>query len=257
VNDDAPPQSSHDAPADEPFDPLGVDDDQPFEYMRSAAQLESVLELLGEPPAHVLELGCGGGRVLVPIAAAGHASVGVDCDDAALQRCRAALHDEGAEARLIEHDFAQPWPETMTLADASFDAALCLGNTFMTIVDVDDAVAVLQRIADALKPGGAFVIDDIAQQYWPELTEGNWCNGISGDRSVQMVWAEDDAVFALRRADAVDEDDWSLKPDDRCFRLWTTAALQLVGRAAGLSVQPWSAGSGVTVLRRDEAQSGT
>jgi len=251
------PRETPDESTGASFDPLGADDDQPFDAMRSAAQIESVMELLGDPPKQVLELGCGGGRVLVPTAAAGHECTGLDRDGAALQRCREALERHGADAELIEHDYVHPWPETMTLADASFDAALCLGNTFMTIVDVDDAVAVLQRIADALKPGGAFIIDDIAQEYWPELIEGNWCNGVSDDDSVQMVWADDDAVFALRRGADVDPDDWTLNPSDRRYRLWTTAALELAGRLAGLSVRPWSAGSGVTVLRRDEAQSGT
>lgn len=231
---------------------LGASHDHPFDAPRTAAQIETVSELLGETPRRVLELGCGGGRVLAPLAAAGYECIGVDSDGRALDRCRAALRERDTNAELIEMDFTAAWPEQLAERGAPFDAVLCLGNTFMMVADVDLAVALLRRVAGALRPAGLFIIDDIAQEYWPEVIQGYWCNGITEDNDTQMVWSADDAVFALRRGDEVDDQSWSLKPGERRYRLWTTAALTLAGRLAGLSVQPWQAGSGVTVLQRDE-----
>ena len=73
------------------------------------------------------------------------------------------------------------------------------------------------------------MIDDIPQDLWPELTCGNWASGIS-EEGQELVWADDDAVFALRDQPRPGQ----AVPDasDRRMRLWTMGALELLGRAA-------------------------
>jgi SAM-dependent methyltransferase len=53
-------------------------------YVEEAAQVEGA----------VLEIGCGTGRVLLPLARAGHAVVGLNASEQVLARCRAKLGDE-------------------------------------------------------------------------------------------------------------------------------------------------------------------
>lgn len=212
-----------------------ADDDHPFDDARSMKQIDGVLRELGKGPRRVLELGCGGGRVLTPLCAAGHTCVGIDHDAAALERCAEAIRNCGDLAELIQHDFLQPWPKSIRRSAEPFDAVLCLGNTFMTVSDVDDAAALLLRCRALLTPGGVVMLDDLPGEHWPELAEGNWQAGLSADGASQLVWAPDDAVFALRRGEDVDSEDWALRETDRRLRLWTAGALRLAARLAGLS----------------------
>src|SRR5215210_3111876 len=45
---------------------------------------------------HILELGCGTGRVLAPLAAAGHRVIGIDRSRAMLDRARATLQTQAS-----------------------------------------------------------------------------------------------------------------------------------------------------------------
>jgi SAM-dependent methyltransferase len=234
---------SDDRPRDE-WSPFDEGDQEPLAPDSSSAQIIGALALVGREPRRVLELGCGAGRVLVPLAEAGHDVTGIDRDGAQLTVCRRRLG--GRQARLVAGDFARPWPDDL----GAFDFVCCLGNTFMMVWDVDAAVALLRRVEASLAPRGAFVIDDIPGQLWPELTCGNWLSGTDEDGLLQMVWAEDDAVFELRRGDDVDEDDWTIGPPERRMRLWTMGALRLAGSAAGLSAIQRRGGSALLVMRR-------
>lgn len=210
--------------------PQWLDPQQPHEPDIDAAQLQALQGLFSDRPRRILDLGCGCGRMLRPLAQAGHTLTGIDMDESSLGHCRESLDEDGVDAELLHGNFT-----TMAWPDKPFDAVLCLGNTFMTIVEVDAAVALLDRCRAALARGGIVVLDDIAGDFWPELVEGNWQAGISEDGSAQMLWDARDSVFALRHGQAVDEQCWSFTPDDQRFRLWTAGALALACTAAGLS----------------------
>lgn len=207
------------------------DADRPHDESISQMQIDELLRRLAPAPKRVLDLGCGAGRVLVPLAAAGHEITGLDRDEDALARCRANLAAAGSAARLLAADFVTAWPAT----DTSYDAVLCLGNTIMTVADVDRAVDLLRSAADALGGGGFIAIDDCSGDFWPEVGDGNWQSGLSPDGDGQMVWAKSDAVFALRRGARVDAGDWSIGARDEPLRLWSDGALRLLARAAGLA----------------------
>lgn len=203
--------------------PLDADD--------SAAQIAGLLRLLEKTPRRVLDLGCGLGRVLVPLAVAGHDVVGIDRRPEFLDGCRETLDRKNLQAELIDADMFLDWPDGL----GTFDAILCLGNTFMTVWEVQKAVAFLYRAKAALNPGGFFAIDDLPREYWSELTQGNWLSGISEDGQSQLVWEVDDSVFAIRTGEAVDPAVWSIMPSDTPMRLWTMGALCLAAGLAGLS----------------------
>jgi hypothetical protein len=154
-----------------------------------------------------------------------------------------------APAQLIEADFLAP----SASLEGPFDAVCLLGNTIMTIADIDDALALFQRMRVLIGADGCIILDDCPHDFWPELTEGNWQSGISEDRSMQMVWSRGDAVFVLRSGDAIDPECWSPRRTDRQFRLWSMGALRLVAAATGLSGPEREVESGLLVLRREPA----
>ncbi len=168
----------------------------------------------------VLDLGCGQGRIAAPLAAAGVQLTAIDDDP----RCVAACAKAAPRATVVQGDFRD-------LPEGIWDVLLCLGNTFATVHDVDDAVALLGHWASRLAPGGHIVIDDLPGDLWPELAQGNWAAGLSPE-GAELVWAADDAVFALRSV--LDEVLPELHQGDVRMRLWTMGALRLLARAANL-----------------------
>lgn len=193
----------------------------------------------------VLDLGCGFGRTLIPLAKAGAVCTGIDRDAEVVDQCRESLESMGSTATVVTAD-AIEW---LGSTSETWDVVCCLGNTLCQFWQIDQAIELMNRIRARLEPGGMLVIDDIPGDLWPELTEGNWQAGLDIEQGKQLVWSPDDAVFAIRSSSKIDENDWQIGPDDEPLRLWTSSSLKLVARVAGYSVPLVPANSSVRVLR--------
>lgn len=129
------------------------------------ADIPFVLALGMEAGGPVLELGCGSGRLLLPLARAGIAVTGVDNSPAMLQRARQKLAAESPAVRqrvtLVEADMtAFDLPQRFSLILLSY-------NTFMHLPPTQMKQA-LQAAAGHLLPTGRLFIDlanplDLAQ----------------------------------------------------------------------------------------------
>jgi SAM-dependent methyltransferase len=216
----------------------------PMDDKQSAVQIESILKLLGEESLDVVDVGCGDGRILIPLVVAGHRVVGIDLDPAAISACSARCAEIDIDAHLIDGSFFDALPLSEPV-----DAIVCCGQTFMLLADVDEAVAALRLFKQSLKGGGLIIIDDIPGDLWPEVAAGRWANGINEDETLQLVWAKNDAVFTIREAKQVDADSWELKESDRNVRLWTMGALKLAAQLADLSVPEVQVEGAVLVMR--------
>jgi SAM-dependent methyltransferase len=121
-----------------------ADDDLPF--YRELAQRT------GGP---VLEVMCGSGRLLLPLARAGLRLAGVDISGAMLglarQRLEAAKLSE--RVQLLEADIRERAPH------GPFGLAIVALNSFMHLTDTSDQLAALEHIRAALRPGGLLAID--------------------------------------------------------------------------------------------------
>lgn len=105
----------------------------------------------------VLEIGCGTGRVLIPIARAGTDIVGLDSSARMLDVCRTRLHAEPAPVQervtLVHADMRQfDLGTTFRLATIPF-------RPFQHLLGVDDQLACLACIRKHLVPGGRLVFD--------------------------------------------------------------------------------------------------
>ena len=112
----------------------------------SAEAAAAVLRLLGPGPGRCLDVGCGGGRLLVALAEEGWTVAGVDlsADQLRVAEARAA----GVAELLARADAA-----SLPFADAEFDAVV---STF-THTDLDDPAAALRESARVLRAGGRLV----------------------------------------------------------------------------------------------------
>jgi SAM-dependent methyltransferase len=105
----------------------------------------------------ILELGCGTGRVLLPLARAGFEITGLDLSAEMLERCRAKLPSEPPEVsdrvRLLEAD--------MTSFDLGrrFAAIICPFASFQQLRTVEQQLACLERCRTDLRPHGTLVLD--------------------------------------------------------------------------------------------------
>ena len=115
-----------------------------------------LLSVVGEKPKKILEIACGSGRVLVPLAKAGHDVTGLDADEYVLAKIPAKAEGlkniEWRAADAVQDDWG-----------AGYDVVVLAGNILYNIVsDMDYAKAqelFIRKAASALAPGGYVYID--------------------------------------------------------------------------------------------------
>jgi len=101
----------------------------------------------------VLELGCGSGRVLVPVAQAGIAVTGLDPSPSMLELCRQRLAKEGLTAELVSGDMRR-----FSLG-RRFPLITIPFRPFQHLLEVDDQIACLAAVREHLALGGKLIFD--------------------------------------------------------------------------------------------------
>jgi SAM-dependent methyltransferase len=100
----------------------------------------------------ILELGCGTGRIAVPIAQDGHHVVGLDRSGAMLERAERRARRSDVEVRWVEGDMrAFSFNEAFALIFVAFNSFLML--------DPNDRWSCLARVREHLAPRGRVAID--------------------------------------------------------------------------------------------------
>jgi ubiquinone/menaquinone biosynthesis C-methylase UbiE len=104
----------------------------------------------------VLELGCGTGRVSVPLAKAGVDLVGIDRSEPMLARLRSASGRAGAigHVNAVRGDIRD-----LPFAPQAFSMVLAPYGILQSLLADRDLVATLTSVARVLPPGGRFGID--------------------------------------------------------------------------------------------------
>ena len=102
----------------------------------------------------ILELACGTGRILLPLARQGYRLTGVDVSPAMLAVARRKVAAEGLAERitLVQADMRH-----LDLG-TRFNLAFVAANSFMHLLTIDDQLAALARIHAHLNPGGLLVL---------------------------------------------------------------------------------------------------
>ena len=151
------------------------------------AVFDRVLDVLGALDGErCLEVGCGGGRLLERVLAAGARAAGVDHSpdmlDLTSKRNRGAVETGALELKLAEAE-QLPWP------DATFSALLS-ANTFFFIEQPERALAEFYRV---LSPGGRIVIATVPGPL-PAPSLRNWWVYVWGS---QMHVYDDEQMRAM------------------------------------------------------------
>lgn len=164
------------------YDAFPFDADVPF-----------YLELARQAGGHVLEIGCGTGRLLLPLAQAGHRVSGVDVSPHMLAVARAKLTGHGDEiagrVRLVQCDVRE------LVLDGPADLAVIPVKTFAYFVDRADQVEALTRIARCLRAGGLLALDLLnPTAEWVSRPDGSVRQDVAGEIDEQTVVRTETAV---------------------------------------------------------------
>jgi ubiquinone/menaquinone biosynthesis C-methylase UbiE len=136
----------------------------------------------------VLELGCGTGRVSLPLARAGVNLVGIDRSEPMLARARRRLlkssHPHIHESlRLIRGDI-----RALPFADHSFRMVLAPYGILQSLIRPRDLTATLASVARVLAPGGTFGIDLVPDvPKWREYENRVQLRGRAGRAQLTLV----------------------------------------------------------------------
>ena len=137
---------------------LAISDEQ------TALDVEFIAKRAGvSPPARILDVPCGNGRIGVELLARGYEVTGVDI---------AGEFIEEARSKAAARGYAGEWRqgEMRDLpADATFDAVLCWGNSFGYLDNAGNE-AFLAAAGGALRPGGRLLLD------LPQVAESFFAN---------------------------------------------------------------------------------
>jgi SAM-dependent methyltransferase len=107
----------------------------------------------------VLELGCGTGRIAMPLGRAGVSLVGIDRSDAMLARARRRVRRARMDGRvsLVRGDIRSlPFPS------AAFSAVIAAYGVLQSLLRERDLAATLQAVHGVLRPGGMFGVELVA-----------------------------------------------------------------------------------------------
>lgn len=130
-----------------------------LDLVEDPGDLDLYLALATRTGGPILELGCGTGRIAVPLAAAGHDVTAVDIDPAMLERARRRAEVAGAAARdrieFIEADLLG-----LKLPSAgTFRLALVALNSLFLLATRSSQREAFATMARHLAPGGLAVVD--------------------------------------------------------------------------------------------------
>jgi len=164
-------------------------------YDRNETDTEDVdfaLSVIGNAPKYILEIACGSGRFLVPMANVGHNVVGLDFDEYMLNKIDAKIRN----TENIK------WYKSDVVRDewgTGFDVVVLGANFLCNIVselDYESAQKeIIQKAADALVLGGHVFID-FAYTFWPE----KWFS----DPEPRLIWQGEDSEGNFGKMELLD-----------------------------------------------------
>lgn len=111
-------------------------------------------ELCQRKVKEILDIGCGTGRYLIPLAREGYKSTGLDNSAGMIDECSYRLRRQRLNADLIQKDL------TDIDFGGKFDAILCMNSVICYLLDTEKILDALRRFQRALRPKGILVLDN-------------------------------------------------------------------------------------------------
>ena len=144
-----------------------------YDVFRGGDELDEIglyLEAAKEKGGTCLDVGCGTGRVLIPLAHEGVEITGVDSSESMVEACRVRLAEEELTAEVVEADMVD------FELGKTFDMVIVPGASFQLLDEREDAAAALGQLRKHIAPDGLLVMSLFTP--WYEITheslDGMW-----------------------------------------------------------------------------------
>jgi ubiquinone/menaquinone biosynthesis C-methylase UbiE len=155
-------------------------------------ELEYYMSCLGHPGGTVLELACGSGRLLVPMAKLGVNITGTDASPHMLAACERRCADEGIHPSLHLQRMQQ-----LNL-DQQFAMIFIADGTFGLLVEDADVLSMLERAYRHLEPGGVLAFDFGTPAIQPgddHIEPRPWSNWVEAEDGTVILSLATPAVY--------------------------------------------------------------
>ncbi len=107
----------------------------------------------------ILDLGCGSGRLMLPMIAAGCEVVGVDSSEEMLRRLRVALEDGTGRSQVVRSSFEDLDVHSLQNLHSGYSLIICTFNSFLHLMDQTSQIGFLTNVRSLLRDGGRFILD--------------------------------------------------------------------------------------------------
>jgi SAM-dependent methyltransferase len=205
---------------------------------RAAREVEGIVDLLRLPPgSRILDLGCGHGRIAIPLAQRGYRVTGLDLSAVFLERARADAAAAGVAIKWLRGDMrALPF-------EAAFDAVISIFTSFAYLESEEEDLEVLRQVRQALKPGGLFLLEcshreSVLRRFLPaEVTRREDGTLVLNERSFDLLTSRYEGRWTILRPDGSRQ---AYHTSKRLYsltelaRLFAAAGLELCGAFGGL-----------------------
>src|SRR5215207_1837573 len=173
------------------------------DYRNYNDDVDAIVHLAQEMDGPVLELGCGTGRLLLPLTVSGLPITGVDISPALLEQARAKLATvpHGDLVTLVQGDL-----RNLELPQRDFAFVFCTSNTLMHVADPAEQLAVLEQAAAHLRPEGLLLID----LFHPDIARLVEVHGVT---ELADQWVREDGTEVIK---------WSVRTLDVAEQLLET-----------------------------------
>ena len=197
-------------------------------FAEAPTEVELVLALLEvDPPAAILDLGCGPGRHLLELARRGYRVTGVDATASFLETAWRSARSEGLSVELVHEDMRR------FVRAESFDAVISMATSFGYFDDPEDDRGVLVNVSRSLRREGVVLMELMGKEVVARTLKSR-------------DWSQEQSAFLLTEQRV--RDDWSWVDNRLIFladgvqhefvlshRLYSASELASVLSAAGFS----------------------
>jgi SAM-dependent methyltransferase len=159
-------------------------------FAEAQVQVDKIIELTGVGSGAALDLCCGPGRHIIPLAKRGFQVTGVDRTPFLLEIARARATEEKLSVELVQSDMRE------FVRSQTFDLIVNIFTSFGYSADQNDDLKVLQFVHQNLKPGGVFVLDIFSKEWFA-----------ANYQKIRVTRLENGALF-MQRNEILD--DWTL-----------------------------------------------
>lgn len=148
---------------------------EPSEVFFSEIYLHFILQDLKEffltSPISILDVGCGQGRLSIPLAKEGHRVTAIDISSDALKKAQQYANEQKVCIQFKQMD---PTESDFHILDQQFDCLICTEMIYM----VDDPEGLIEKFQKMVKPKGLIIISFRTQLYYlfQAIMQRSWGN---------------------------------------------------------------------------------